>query len=252
SLPRPPDAHRVPRREEGLEVGQPLDVIPVRVRQQDLRVHRAVLLPHELQPQWTDPGARVEDDYAPAGSLHGHARGVPAVAGGMDAGGGDRAPRPPKSHRVGLALGHPGSWAKLRKNRHVRQAGVSPGDGDPPHERPAEASSAARSRIRISRRLTSMYPLSTSSRMVRLTVSRLEPIIWAMVWWVRRRVMRFDPPSSARSSSSWATRPFTSSNTRLPTFSSTRRNRRESSRKSASAMDGVCFRMPWKSSRRST
>ena len=100
-------------------MGEPLDVIPVRVRQQDLRVHRAVLRPHELQPQWADPGARVEDDHAATGTLHGHARRVPTVAGGVDAGGGDRAPRPPESHRVGLAFGHPGSWAKLRKAMHV-------------------------------------------------------------------------------------------------------------------------------------
>src|SRR5438874_616328 len=74
--------------------------------------------------------------------------------------------------------------------------------------------------------------------MVRLTVSRLEPIIWAMVWWVRRRVIRLDPASSARSRSSWATRPLTSRRTRLPTFSSTRRSRREGSRSNPIELGG--------------
>src|SRR2546422_692386 len=46
--------------------------------------------------------------------------------------------------------------AKLWKIREVGQAAASPDRRDPPHDRPADASSAARSRIRISRRLISM------------------------------------------------------------------------------------------------
>ena len=45
----------------------------------------------------------------------------------------------------------------------------------------------------ISRRVTSTRPRSESSRIARETVSREEPIIWAMVWWVSFRVI-FGPP----------------------------------------------------------
>src|SRR5436190_769168 len=257
-LARAPDPHRVAGGEKRFEVREPLDMVPVRVRQQDLRLYRAVLTLHQLASQSPDAGSGVEDNQlaptlTPAGAFHSDARRVAAVARGVGSGGGDGAPRPPKSHRVG----HPSRqrrtlWAKLWRIREVGQAAVSPDPRDPPHDRPADASSAERSRIRISRRLISMYPLSTSSRMVRLTVSRDDPIICAMVWCVSRRVMRSEPASSARSRSSCATRPFTSSRTRLPTFSSTRRNRRESSRNSPMAMPGDCWRMAWKSSRRIT
>src|SRR5882762_6331071 len=152
----------VPWREERLEVGQPLDMVPVRVRQQDLRLHGAVLALHQLASQRADPGARVEDDQlapslAAAGALHGDARRIAAVARGVSSGGGDGAPRPPKGHRVG----HPSRqrrtlWAKLWKIREVGQAAASPDPSDPPHDRPADASSAPRSRITISRRLISM------------------------------------------------------------------------------------------------
>src|ERR1043165_3602714 len=119
--------------------------------------------------------------------------------------------------------------AKLLVISDVEQAWASPARRDAPHAppRPAACSKAPRSLITMSLRLTSIMPLSTSSRIVRDTVSRELPIIWAMVWWVNRRVMRWPSVSSARSSRSWATRPWTSSNTRLPTFSSTRRSRRE-------------------------
>src|SRR5690348_1055795 len=252
ALLRAPNPHRVARREEGLEVGQALNVIPVRVGEQNLRFHRAVLPLHQLQPQGPDSGPGVENDEVPARSLHGHARCVAAVTCGVGARRGDRPARPPKSHRVGQTFRHADSSAKLLIGRHVRQVGASPGSGDPSHARPAAVSSAPRSRITISLRVTSIRPLSTSSRMVRLTVSRDDPIICAMVWCASRRVTRSPPVSSASSSSSRATRPFTSSSTGEPTFSSTRRSRRESSRRSDTDMAGVWTRICWKSSRRRT
>src|SRR5947199_6598012 len=109
-LARAPDAHRVAGSEERLEVGQPLNMVPVRVRQQDLRLYRTVLVLHQLASQRPDAGTRVQDDQlapslVPAGALHGDARCVAAVARGVGSGGGDGAPRPPKGHRVGHLSG---------------------------------------------------------------------------------------------------------------------------------------------------
>src|SRR5882762_539816 len=251
-LPRSPDAHGVARSEERLEVGQALNVVPVGVRQQNLHFHRPVLLFDQMQPQRPDARPRVQNHELTPGALNGDTRRIATVARGLGPGGRDATPGPPEGHRVGHVFGHAVTRAKLLKTGNVEQAAASPIHRDAPHDRPAACSSVPRSRMRMSLRLTSISPLSTNSRIVRDTVSREEPIIWAMVWWVRRRVMRWPSVSSARSSSSWATRPCTSSRTRLPTFSSTRRRRRDSSLSSASAMPGVCIRMPWKSSRRST
>src|SRR5438046_5073646 len=97
-----PAVYGVAGGEERLEVGQPLDMVPVRVRQQDLRLHGAVLALHQLPSQRADARARVEDDQlapppslAPAAALHGDARRIAAVARGVGSGGGDGAPRPP-------------------------------------------------------------------------------------------------------------------------------------------------------------
>src|SRR2546426_2011464 len=71
-------------------------MVPVRVRQQDLRLHGAVLALHQLPSQSADARARVEDDQlapspslAPAAALHGDARRIAAVARGVGSGGGE-------------------------------------------------------------------------------------------------------------------------------------------------------------------
>src|SRR5256886_519934 len=122
-LARAPDPHRVAGGEKRFEVREPLDMVPVRVRQQDLRLYRAVLTLHQLASQSPDAGSGVEDNQlartlTPAGAFHSDARRVAAVARGVGSGGGDGAPRPPKSHRVG----HPSRqrrtlWAKLWRIR---------------------------------------------------------------------------------------------------------------------------------------
>ena len=79
-------------------------MVPVRVRQQDLRPHRAVLVLHELPSQGADAGAGVEDHQlalARRGALHRHTRRVAAVARGVRSRGGDGAACPPEGHRVG-------------------------------------------------------------------------------------------------------------------------------------------------------
>src|SRR5215471_13480156 len=159
TLLRTPDAHRVAGSEKRLEVRQPLDVIPVGVRQQDLCLHGAVLTFDERQTETANAGPGVENHELPAGSLYGHARRIPAVARGVGPGGWDRASRPPESHRVGYAVGHAQLIAKLRKIGDVGQVGRSPEGGDQahrPYDRPAADSNAERSRITMSRRDTSM------------------------------------------------------------------------------------------------
>src|SRR6266571_2807055 len=104
ALARPPDAHRIARREKRLEVRQSLDMVPMGVRQQDLGAHGAVLPLHQLQPQGANARAGVEDDQLAPGALDGDARRVAAVARRVRSGSGDRAPRPPERHRVGHAL----------------------------------------------------------------------------------------------------------------------------------------------------
>src|SRR5256885_3919458 len=243
-LASPPDADGIARREERFEVRQPLDVVPMRVRQQDFYFYRAVLFLDQLQPQRTDARPSIEHDQLTPGAFHGDARRVPAVARGCGARSRNTPAGSPKGHRVSHAFRR-ADRAKLLAVSDVEQVAASPARRDASHApRPAACSRAPRSRMTMSLRLTSIIPLSTSSRMVRDTVSRDDPIIWAMVWWVSRRVMRWPSVSSARSRSSWATRPCTSSRTRLPTFSSTRRKRRDSSRSSASPMPGECSRMP--------
>ena len=57
----------------------------------------------------------------------------------------------------------------------------SPAGGEKPHERRAASIRECLSLRTIWRRETSITPRSTRFRMVRDTVSRLEPIIWAIV-----------------------------------------------------------------------
>src|SRR5258708_37658489 len=86
-------------------------MVPVRVRQQNLRQYRAVLALYKFASQGPDSGAGVEDDQlapslAPAAALHGDARRIAAVARGLGSGAGDGASRPPKGRRVGHRSRH--------------------------------------------------------------------------------------------------------------------------------------------------
>src|SRR5256885_2698687 len=162
---------------------QTLYVVPMRVRQQNLDACGAILPCHQLETERADAGACIQDDELPAGAFDRHARRVSAVSSRRCAGSRNTSPGSPKGHRVRHACGRAQTWAKLLVISDVEQAAASPVRRDPTHEppRPAACSRAGRSRMRMSLRLTSIIPLSTSSRMVRETVSRDEPIIWAIV-----------------------------------------------------------------------
>src|SRR2546430_8337755 len=60
-----------------------------------------------------------------------------SIARGVGPGGGDRASRSPKSHRVGHRSRHAVPSAKLWKIGHVEQAAGSPALRDPTHRREA-------------------------------------------------------------------------------------------------------------------
>src|SRR2546422_7255591 len=101
----------------------------MRVREQDLRLDRAVVALRELQPQRADARAGVEDHELTARALHGHARRVAAIARGVGPGGGDRASRSPKSHRVGHRSRHAVSRAKLWKIRDRKSTRLNSSHG---------------------------------------------------------------------------------------------------------------------------
>src|SRR5947207_9537758 len=109
----------------------------MRVREQDLGLHGAVVTLGELEPQRADARTGVEDHELTRGALHGYARRVAAIACGVGARGGDRPARSPKRHRVGHRSRHAAPRAKLWKIRHVEQAAGSPGPRDPTHPRAA-------------------------------------------------------------------------------------------------------------------
>src|SRR5437763_15342290 len=109
----------------------------MRMREQDLGLHGAVVTLGELEPQCADARTGVEDHELTPGALHGYARRVAAIARGVGPRGGDRAARSPKRHPVGHRSRHAAPRAKLWKIQHVEQAAGSRGPRDPTHPRVA-------------------------------------------------------------------------------------------------------------------
>ena len=62
---------------------QPLDVIPMGVREQDVHAHRPIQLLHQLVSQRTNPAAGVEYNQLSLLSRYRDARGIAPVARGM-------------------------------------------------------------------------------------------------------------------------------------------------------------------------
>ncbi|MNT23866.1 hypothetical protein D3C72_1593070 [compost metagenome] len=87
-------AHAVAGHEQGREHGQAVDVVPVAVRDEDVRVDG--LARRQLLCQRKDAAARIENDQAIVVGARFDARGVAAVARRARAGGGDGAAHTPE------------------------------------------------------------------------------------------------------------------------------------------------------------
>src|SRR2546429_4139943 len=109
----------------------------MRVREEDLGLHGAVVTLGELEPQRADARTGVEDHELTPGALHGYARRVAAIACGVGPRGGDRPARSPKRHRVGHRSRHAAPRAQLSKIPHLEQATSSPGPPSPTDPGPA-------------------------------------------------------------------------------------------------------------------
>ena len=81
----PHDAEAVAGSTQWLEEGQTLDVVPVGVGEQDVRLDGPVASDHELVAERTQPASRIQDDETSVGSGDAHARRVAAVSGGLRA-----------------------------------------------------------------------------------------------------------------------------------------------------------------------
>src|SRR5829696_967832 len=183
---------------KGFEERQPLDVIPVGVRQEDISGEDAIALLHQHVAERTQSAAGIEDDQPVVRSGNADAGGVAAVPRGLGPWSWDRTSGTPERHLM-LHRDSSSRWGLCRNLS--ASAGAQPCQQSRPVSDGAHALRAASIRERrslrvMSLRVTWMMPRSTRLRMVRDTVSRLEPIICAMVWWVSFRVMR-SPPSSS-------------------------------------------------------
>src|SRR4029450_1609499 len=109
------DGDLVPGNEERGEEGEALDVIPMRVAEQDHRRDGLRGVCHELRAQRASTRPAVEYETGPFARRHFHARGIAAEADGPRTGGGDRPPGPPESHS------HVPSSAAIRSPRGERR-----------------------------------------------------------------------------------------------------------------------------------
>src|ERR1019366_5734605 len=113
----------IPALEDRREKRDPLNVIPMGMRKEDVSLDRSPVRPLDQRaPEFADPGPRVENDQPAAGRPHLHARRVAAVAQGEGAWAWDRASRAPKlhpqAHLVSLDTRHD-STSGLRLERRV-------------------------------------------------------------------------------------------------------------------------------------
>jgi len=99
---RPPDGEPMSAAEDRRKEWKPLDVVPVRVGQEDVpRDERARRLVEETATQFADPRPGIEDDRPPLGRPEFDAGGVATVAHGVRAGRRDRSPRTPEANGEG-------------------------------------------------------------------------------------------------------------------------------------------------------
>jgi len=82
----------------GDEERKALDVVPVRVADEEVESHRLRHRPHEVQAEPARAGAAVEDDDGPVGGAHLGARRVAAVDGRRASGRGDGASGAPEAN----------------------------------------------------------------------------------------------------------------------------------------------------------
>ena len=148
ALFRPPHAYRVPLLKKGAEEWESLNMVPVRVRDEQIDLGRRSHTCEQFLPENANAGSRVENHHASVlrvGVLDRYTRRVAPIPSRVGTWSGDRAARTPDRQRIR----HRSIPAPNRENvdgtRATGWGGASRHTGDLPHERPANRLSAGRS-----------------------------------------------------------------------------------------------------------